>query len=55
MDLDKVKAIEEWPDPKNVIDIRVFLGYINFYRSIIEGYRRITKPLINLTKKDKKF
>ena len=55
MDPDKVKAIKEWPDPENVTGIRVFLGYTNFYRSIIEGYGRIVKPLIDLTKKDKKF
>ena len=58
MDPDKVKAIKEWPElgPKgNVIQIRTFLGYTNFYRSMIEGYGRITKPLIDLTKKDEKF
>ena len=55
MDPDKVKAIKEWPTLKNVTEIRAFLGYTNFYRSMIEGYGRYVKPLIDLTKKNEKF
>ena len=35
--------------------MRVFIGFINFYKTLIEGYRKIIIPLTNLTKKDQEF
>jgi Reverse transcriptase (RNA-dependent DNA polymerase) len=35
MDPDKVSAITEWKAPKNLKDVRVFLGFANFYRRFI--------------------
>ena len=55
MDKSKIQAIEEWPEPKNVKDIRAFLGYVNFYRQFISGYSKITTPLTNLTWKNTPF
>ena len=31
MDPKKVKAIVNWQEPKNVKDIRAFIGFANFY------------------------
>ena len=31
MDGDKVKAVRDWPTPRNLGDIRGFLGFANFY------------------------
>jgi len=28
---DKVKIIQDWPEPKKVKDIQFFLGFANFY------------------------
>jgi hypothetical protein len=55
MDLTKVKGIADWPPPKNIRDIRVFLGFTGFYRYFIPNYSRITHPLIELTKKTTPF
>ena len=52
IDVDKILTIKEWPIPKKLRDIRVFIGFINFYRTLIERYGKITTPLINLTKND---
>lgn len=49
---EKVKAITEWPVPKSVHDIQVFLGFANFYRSFIFNYSLLTLPLTNLLKKN---
>jgi hypothetical protein len=49
MDECKIEAILEWPQPKNIKDIRAFLGYVNFYRRFISGYGGIATPLTNLT------
>jgi len=31
----KIKAIVNWQDPKNVIGLRLFLGFYNYYRRFI--------------------
>jgi len=35
MDLKKIKAIINWQDPENVIGLRLFLGFCNYYRRFI--------------------
>ncbi|RHW30551.1 hypothetical protein D1B31_23670 [Neobacillus notoginsengisoli] len=55
MDDSKVKAILEWPAPKNVRGVRSFLGLANFYRRFIQGYAQVARPLNDLTKKDTPF
>jgi len=35
MDLKKVKAIISWQEPKNVTQLRLFLGFYNYYRRFI--------------------
>jgi hypothetical protein len=47
----KVEAVQTWPIPKNVHDVKSFLGSVNFFRKFIEHYFEITVPLTNLTKK----
>ena len=36
-------------------DIKGFLGFTNFYRSLIKGYRKIIKPLTDLIRKEEGF
>ena len=55
MDESKIQAIKEWLEPKNTKDIQAFLGYVNFYRRFISGYRGIATPLTNLTQKNTPF
>ncbi|XP_050374592.1 uncharacterized protein LOC126792152 [Argentina anserina] len=51
MDMEKVRAIEEWQSPKNVKELRSFLGLANYYRQFIEKYSKMTTPLTELLKK----
>ena len=55
IDLDKVKVVEEWPTLKKLKNIRGFLGFTNFYKSLIKGYKKIIKPLTDLTRKEEGF
>jgi hypothetical protein len=55
MDQAKVKAILEWPEPRNVSETQSFLGLANFYRKFVRGYSQIASPITDITKKDKKF
>ena len=48
----KLKAIRDWATPQNVIDVRSFLGFTNYYRRFIRNYSDIVGPLTDLTKKD---
>jgi hypothetical protein len=54
-DESKVTAIWNFPGPKTVRDVRVFLGLSGYYRSFIKEYAAISRPLTQLTKKDAKF
>jgi hypothetical protein len=55
METDKVETISTWPEPKNVKQLRSFLGFTNFYRSFIPGYSKILQPLFALLKNDAKY
>ena len=48
---DKVKVIQDWPEPRKVKDIQSFLGFANFYRRFISDYSGIVVPLTRLTRK----
>ncbi|CAK1599624.1 unnamed protein product [Parnassius mnemosyne] len=42
---EKVQAIKDFPSPKNVRQLRRFLGMINFYRRFLPNAARIQAPL----------
>ena len=52
MDTVKTQAVLGWPTPKNLRDVRSFVGFANFYRRFIKDFSKITRPLHDLTKKD---
>ena len=49
---DKIKIIQDWPEPKKVKDIQSFLDFANFYRWFIFNYSDIVILLTRLTQKD---
>lgn len=49
----KVSAVKEIQRPKNVTQVRSFVGLASYYRKFIRGSSKIAKPLFDLTKKDK--
>jgi hypothetical protein len=52
---DKVKAIRQYPAPKNVRDVRAFLGLASFYRRLVPNFAELAKPLTTLTWKGREF
>ena len=55
MDPDKLKIIQEWPQPLNLHELRSFIGMCSYYRRFIEKFSIIGGPLHDLTKKRVKF
>ena len=55
MDPKKLAGISDWPVPKNLRQVRSFLGFGNFYRRFIKQFSHIVQPLTALTKKDRPF
>jgi len=45
----KVKIIQDWPEPKKAKDIQPFLDFANFYHQFIFNYSNIVIPLTYLT------
>ena len=50
-----MKAIAEWKQPTNVIEIHSFLGLAGYYQRFIEGFSKIARPMTALTQKGKEF
>jgi hypothetical protein len=50
---DKVKAVQNFPIPQSVKDVRSFLGLASFYHRLMPHFADIAKALTQLTKKDK--
>lgn len=54
-DPSKIKSVKNWPVPRNVTEIRSFLGLAGYYRRFIFNFSSIASPLTKLTRKGKKF
>ncbi|KAK3545186.1 hypothetical protein QTP70_001764 [Hemibagrus guttatus] len=48
MDLTKVQAVTEWPNPTTVKELQRFLRFANFYRRFIRNYSSVAGPLTSL-------
>jgi hypothetical protein len=55
VDPSKIQDVLSWNVPMSVGDIRSFLGLVGYYWRFIEGFSKISKPMTELLKKDKKF
>jgi hypothetical protein len=55
VDPSKVQDVLSWNAPTSVSDIRSFLGLAGYYRRFTKGFSKISKPMIELLEKDKKF
>jgi hypothetical protein len=55
VDIEKIESIREWSAPKNVTEVRSFMGIAGHYRRFIEGFSKIAHPITSLQKKGLKF
>ena len=52
---EKVDGVLSWSEPKNVKDVRKFLGLTNYYRRFIKDFARVARPMNMLIRKDVKW
>ena len=55
VDAEKTKAVCKWSVPRNVSELRSFIGLCSYMRKFINCFSSICKPLNVLTQKDQKF
>jgi hypothetical protein len=48
MDPEKIEEIKSWPVPKNVSEVRSFMGLDGYYRIFIEGFSKVANPITSL-------
>jgi len=45
----------EWVAPRNVDEVRFFMGFVGYYRRFIWNFSQIAYPILSLHRKGKKF
>ena len=53
MDPEKMKAIIDWPSPRNIFEVRSFHGLASFYRKFINNFSGIYASIVETIKKDR--
>lgn len=54
-DMEKISAIRNWPTPKNIKQVRGFLGLAGWYRRLIENFSSVVFPITELLSTKKKL
>ncbi|KAG8474269.1 hypothetical protein CXB51_033951 [Gossypium anomalum] len=55
VDPSKISAIVDWKPPRNVSEVRSFLGLEGYYRRFVKGFSMVATPMTRLLQKDMKF
>jgi len=55
MEKKKVNEVLSWLEPKNIKNVRKFLGLANYYKRFIKNFAQVARPMNMLTKKDIKW
>ena len=48
---EKIRAIRDWPEPRNVTEFQGFIGICTYYRKFVKNFSQLAVPLIDLKNK----
>ena len=51
----KIKAVVDWSSPRNVAEVRSFLGLAGYYRRFVQDFSKIARPMSSLLQKEVRF
>lgn len=51
----KIMVVQQWPTPSTAKELRNFLGLAGFYRKFVRHFGMISRPLMDLLKKNTLF
>ena len=54
-DPSKTRAVRDWPQPRDVHEVWSFLGLASYYRSFVQNFATVAKPLFALSEKSRQF
>ena len=54
-DPEKIDKVRDWPVPTNLTEVKSFLGLCSYYKSFIDHYGDVARPLNELSRKDRDF
>ena len=49
-DPEKVRCIQEWPVPQNIVQLQSILGFVGYYSRFIQNFSKVSRPLYELLK-----
>ena len=55
VDPKKIEVVVKWKPPRNVTEVRSFLGLAGYYRRFVKGFSMIVAPMTRLLQKNVKF
>ena len=54
-DPDKTNAIDNMPEPRNITELRSFLGFVNYYSKFVPNLHNVKQPMEELLCKDRQW
>ena len=55
VDPKKIEVIIEWKPPRNVMEVRSFLGLAGYYRKFVKGFSMTVGPMTRLLQENVRF
>ncbi|XP_074300512.1 uncharacterized protein LOC141631788 [Silene latifolia] len=55
VDPSKIEAVSNWEAPKNIAEIKSFLGLAGYYRRFVKDFSKFARPMTTLMRKENRF